>query len=95
MEKYGFRYIENEKHYLSMHVVYYTTRISSEDLVNIMNILIRKVLLMMLSITYVILMFINQLLKLKVKNLDKYLNMYYLTKYLNQMTLKIRLIVVI
>ena len=37
MEKYGFRYIENEQHYLSMHVIYFITRISSEDLVNIMK----------------------------------------------------------
>ena len=34
---YGFRFIDGDKHYLSMHVVYYETRIKSVDLVEIMK----------------------------------------------------------
>ena len=37
MEEYGFRYIENDKHYLSMHVVFYETCINSEELMEIMR----------------------------------------------------------
>ena len=37
MEEYGFRYIENDKHYLSMHVVFYETCINSAELMEIMR----------------------------------------------------------
>ena len=33
----GFRYIANDKHYVSMHVIYYETRISASDLQMIMS----------------------------------------------------------
>ena len=35
--KYGFRYIDGDKHYLSIHVVYYTSKILSTELMEIMK----------------------------------------------------------
>ena len=37
MEKYGYRLIEGDKHYLSIHVIFYTTMIKAADLVRIMK----------------------------------------------------------
>ena len=37
MKKHGYRLIKGDEHYLSIHVIYYETTITTEDLVSIMN----------------------------------------------------------